>query len=199
LIEIVPTFLIKSNIPTIASVKPYTPLELQGRDIYIREGCNNCHSQMIRPFRFETERYGEYSKAGEFVYDHPFLWGSKRTGPDLHRVGAKYPDSWHYNHMLDPESMSAGTIMPAYPWLHTSELDTSNTAAKINAMRTIGVPYPEGYDKIANGDLVYQQQQIVKNLEKDKIQALPNTEIVALIAYLQRLGTDIKAEKSQTK
>ncbi len=199
LIEIVPTFLIKSNIPSIASVKPYTPLELQGRDIYIREGCNNCHSQMIRPFRFETERYGEYSKAGEFVYDHPFLWGSKRTGPDLHREGLKYPDSWHYNHMLDPESMSAGTIMPAYSWLHTSELDTSNTAAKINAMRTIGVPYPEGYDKIANADLVYQEQQIVKNLEKDKIQALPNTEIIALIAYLQRLGTDIKADKAQAQ
>ena len=154
---------------------------------------------MIRPFRFETERYGEYSKAGEFVYDHPFLWGSKRTGPDLHREGLKYPDSWHYNHMLDPESMSAGTIMPAYSWLHTSELDTSNTAAKINAMRTIGVPYPEGYDKIANADLVYQEQQIVKNLEKDKIQALPNTEIIALIAYLQRLGTDIKADKAQAQ
>ena len=133
------------------------------------------------------------------MYDHPFLWGSKRTGPDLHREGLKYPDSWHYNHMLDPESMSAGTIMPAYSWLHTSELDTSNTAAKINAMRTIGVPYPEGYDKIANADLVYQEQQIVKNLEKDKIQALPNSEIIALIAYLQRLGTDIKADKAHAQ
>ncbi|MEO7177099.1 MAG: cytochrome-c oxidase, cbb3-type subunit I, partial [Saprospiraceae bacterium] len=139
IVEMVPTFLIQSNIPTIASVKPYTPLELQGRDIYVREGCNNCHSQMIRPFRHETERYGEYSKAGEFVYDHPFLWGSKRTGPDLHRIGGKYPDSWHYNHMDDPSSMSPGSIMPAYSWLLTDDLDTSTTVAKIKAMQTFGV------------------------------------------------------------
>jgi len=117
IVEFVPTFLVKSNIPTITSVKPYTPLELQGRDIYLREGCYTCHSQMIRPFRDETSRYGEYSKAGEFVYDHPFQWGSKRTGPDLARLGGKYPDSWHYNHMLDPTSMSPGSIMPAYPYL----------------------------------------------------------------------------------
>src|SRR6187399_1609041 len=116
IIELVPTFLIKSNVPTISNVKPYTPLELQGRDIYRREGCYTCHSQMVRPFRSETERYGEYSKAGEFVYDHPFQWGSKRTGPDLARVGGKYPHSWHYNHMLDPSSMAPGTIMPSYPW-----------------------------------------------------------------------------------
>src|SRR5210317_1286398 len=122
-IEMVPTFLIKSNVPTIAAVQPYTPLELEGRDIYIREGCNACHSQMVRPFRWETERYGEYSKAGEFVYDHPFLWGSKRTGPDLHRVGRKYPHSWHYNHMLDPRSTSPGSIMPPYPWLFKDNLD----------------------------------------------------------------------------
>ena len=124
MVEIIPMLLVKENVPTIASVKPYTPLELLGRDIYIREGCLGCHSQMIRPFRSETERYGEYSKAGEFVYDHPFLWGSKRTGPDLHRVGGKYPDAWHYNHLDDPRSTSPGSIMPRYPWLLTQKLDT---------------------------------------------------------------------------
>ena len=133
--------MVESNVPTIESVKPYTALELHGRDIYVREGCYTCHSQMIRPFRSETERYGEYSKAGEFVYDHPFQWGSKRTGPDLHRVGAKYPDSWHYNHMEDPTSMSPGSIMPPYSWLLEDDLDLSTTPAKISAMQTLGVPY----------------------------------------------------------
>lgn len=196
-IEIIPTMLIDSNVPSIASVKPYTPLELEGRDIYIREGCYNCHSQMIRPFRSETERYGEYSKAGEFVYDHPFQWGSKRTGPDLHRIGAKYSDSWHYNHMLDPAAMSPGTIMPSYPWLFDSELNTELTPKKIRAMQTLGVPYPEGYDQIAVEDLNYQAESIAKNLEKDGLQVLPNSEIIALIAYLQRLGTDIKVKDGQ--
>ena len=154
ILELVPTFLIKSNIPTIASVKPYTPLELQGRDIYIREGCYTCHSQMVRPFRDEVARYGEYSKAGEFVYDHPFQWGSKRTGPDLARIGGKYPDSWHYNHMLEPQSMSPGSIMPSYPWLLDDVIDTAITPAKIRAMQTLGVPYPSGYDQIANKDLM---------------------------------------------
>jgi cytochrome c oxidase cbb3-type subunit I/II len=194
LVEMIPTFLIKSNIPTIASVQPYTPLELQGRDIYIREGCYTCHSQMIRPFRFETERYGEYSKAGEYVYDHPFQWGSKRTGPDLQREGGKYPDSWHYNHMDDPRTMSPGSIMPMYPWLLDDDLDTTSTAPKIRAMMTLGVPYPEGYDKIANQDLVRQQNKIVNNLKESGIEALPNKEIIAMISYLQRLGTDIKGE-----
>src|SRR6187399_1321795 len=142
IIEIVPTFLIKSNVPTIASVKPYTPLELQGRDIYRREGCYTCHSQMVRPFRSETERYGEYSKAGEFVYDHPFQWGSKRTGPDLARVGGKYPHSWHYNHMLDPSSMAPGSTMPDYPWLFTDKTDTGALPSKLAVQRKIGVPYP---------------------------------------------------------
>ncbi|MFQ5583122.1 MAG: cytochrome-c oxidase, cbb3-type subunit I [Calditrichia bacterium] len=193
LVEIVPTFLVKSNIPTIASVKPYTPLELQGRDLYIANGCNTCHSQMIRPFRSETERYGEYSKAGEFVYDHPFLWGSKRIGPDLQRVGGKYPDAWHYNHMMDPRSTSGGSIMPPYPWLFEQNLDISTTAKKIRVMQTLGVPYPEGYDQKANEDLKAQAQQIVENLKASNIDADPNKEIIALIAYLQRLGTDIKA------
>ncbi len=194
LVEFVPTFLVKSNIPTIASVKPYTPLELEGRDIYIREGCNNCHSQMVRPFRSETERYGEYSKVGEFVYDHPFLWGSKRTGPDLHRVGGKYPDAWHYQHMEDPTSMSPGSVMPPYPWLITDKLDVSNTAKKISVMRSLGVPYDEGYEVRAVDDLRMQGNAIAKRLEEAKIVTDWDSEIVALIAYLQRLGTDIKVK-----
>ena len=192
----IPTFLIKSNIPTISSVKPYTPLELQGRDIYVREGCYTCHSQMIRPFRDEVARYGEYSKAGEFIYDHPFQWGSKRTGPDLARIGGKYPDSWHYNHMLEPKSMSPGSIMPEYPWLIEDEIDTASTPAKIRAMQTLGVPYPAGFDQQANADLMEQAKKIKENLKKDKITTAANTEIVALIAYLQRMGKDIKAQGS---
>lgn len=196
-IEMVPTFLVQSNVPTISSVKPYTPLELQGRDLYIKEGCYTCHSQMIRPFRSETARYGEYSKAGEFVYDHPFQWGSKRTGPDLHRVGGKYPDSWHYNHMLDPTSMSPGSIMPSYSWMLDDDIDTSSTPAKIRAMITLGVPYPKGYDKIANKDLMEQAKKIAANLKKDGIKTYPNKDIVALIAYLQRIGTDIKGKSKK--
>lgn len=194
-IEMIPTFLIKSNVPSIESVKPYTPLELQGRDIYIREGCNTCHSQMIRPFRSETERYGEYSKAGEFVYDHPFLWGSRRTGPDLHRVGGKYPNLWHYLHMDNPRSMSPGSIMPPYPWLLTQDLDTTTTTAKIRAMQTLGVPYPAGYELTANELLMRQAEVIALDLQNNKVPAEPNKEIIALIAYLQRLGMDIKVPK----
>ncbi len=193
-IEIIPTFLVKSNVPTIASVKPYTPLELQGRDLYVKEGCYTCHSQMIRPFRDEVARYGEYSKAGEFVYDHPFQWGSKRTGPDLAREGGKYPDSWHYNHMYDPRSMSPGSLMPQYVWLLDRPIDTASTPAKIRAMRKLGVPYPAGYDKIANRDLMRQADSIAANLKKDKIDSPADAEIIALIAYLQRLGRDIKLE-----
>jgi cytochrome c oxidase cbb3-type subunit I/II len=199
-IEMVPTFLIKSNVPTIASVKPYTPLEIQGRDIYIREGCVSCHTQLLRPFRSEVLRYdplgGEYSKSGEYVYDHPFLWGSKRTGPDLHRVGGKYADSWHFRHMYEPGDVSAGSIMPSYKWLFEQAIDKSTTAGKIKALRTVGVPYEEGYEAVANDDLDKQASEIVASLKKDKIEVMPETEIVALIAYLQRLGTDIKkAEK----
>jgi len=198
IIEFVPTFLIKSNIPTIESVKPYTPLELHGRDIYIREGCNNCHSQLVRPFRSEVVRYDpidmEYSKAGEYVYDHPFLWGSKRTGPDLHRIGGKYPDSWHYHHMLDPTTMSPNSIMPPYEWLFYNGIDLDATAGKINALRTVGVPYPAGYEDIANEDLLIQANEIVNTLSMDGIQVHPEGEIIALIAYLQRLGTDIKVK-----
>jgi cytochrome c oxidase cbb3-type subunit I/II len=198
IIELVPTFLIKSNVPTIASVKPYTPLELQGRDIYRREGCYTCHSQMIRPFRSETERYGEYSKAGEFVYDHPFQWGSKRTGPDLAREGTmnlKKSDSWHLNHMDDPQAISPGTIMPAYSFMLDKELDTASTPAKIKAMRTMGVPYNEGYEYIANKELMEQATRIQSNLLKDSIRVKPNAEVIAIIAYLQRLGTDTEKNK----
>ncbi|MGB5850304.1 MAG: cytochrome-c oxidase, cbb3-type subunit I, partial [Ignavibacteriaceae bacterium] len=192
IVEFIPTFLVKSNIPTIAAVQPYTPLELQGRDIYIREGCNSCHSQLIRPFRSETERYSEYSKAGEFVYDHPFLWGSKRTGPDLHREGGKYSNIWHYLHLEDPVSMSPGSIMPKYPWLITDDLDISTTKRKIEVMKSFGVPYADGYEEIANSALVTQANKIALDLQESGVPAEPNKEIIALIAYLQRLGTDIK-------
>jgi cytochrome c oxidase cbb3-type subunit I/II len=197
IIELVPTFLVKSNIPTISSVKPYTPLELHGRDIYVREGCYLCHSQMIRPFRDEVARYGEYSKAGEFVYDHPFQWGSKRTGPDLARVGGKYPDSWHYNHMFDPQSMSPGSIMPSYSWLLDDNIDTTRTPKMIWAMRKLGVPYPEGYEDQANKDLNDQANSIRQSLQMDKIKSGSDKEIIALIAYLQRLGKDIKTAPKQ--
>lgn len=195
IVEIVPTLLVKSNIPTISSVKPYTPLELQGRDIYIAEGCNVCHSQMLRPFRHEVERYGDYSRSGEFVYDHPFLFGSKRTGPDLAREGTgklKKPNAWHFNHMLEPTSVSPGSIMPRYPWLFTKDIDIRSTTAKMAAMKTLGVPYTD--DEIRNGkeDLKKQAQIIVDDLKSNGINADPSKEIIALIAYLQRLGVDFE-------
>lgn len=195
-VEMIPTFMIKSNIPTISSVKPYTPLELQGRDIYIREGCNTCHSQQIRPFRSETERYmGEYSKAGEYVYDHPFLWGSKRTGPDLMRIGGKYPDSWHYHHMIDPQTMSPGSIMPKYPWLADQDLDISLTEGKLKAMRTLGVPYTQYEIENGNHVLMEQAKLISANLKKEGIVLEEQKELIAVIAYLQRMGTDIKRKQ----
>jgi len=205
-VQIIPVSIVDSNIPTIASVQPYTPLELEGRDIYIREGCNNCHSQMIRPMRFETVRYGDYSKAGEFVYDHPFLWGSKRTGPDLAREGGKRSDSWHYEHMGDPKLISPGSLMPKYEWIVNDDLDVSLLPNKISAMRTLGVPYEEGYEDKALADLEAQALVIATSVvndikrestqeEKDAaVEKVKNKEIIALIAYLQRLGTDIKAE-----
>ena len=212
-VQIIPTLMIKSNIPTLTSVKPYTPLELEGRDIYIREGCVGCHSQMIRPFRSEVERYGEFSKAGEFVYDHPFLWGSKRTGPDLHRIGAKYSDNWHLNHMYDPQSTSSGSIMPSYKWLIKNKLDKSDTEAKMKVMVTLGVPYTDAEIENAQEHMLEQGTQIEKNLytdpdfaesyEADKkaggneFVEMRNREITAVIAYLQRLGTDIKVKEEQ--
>ncbi|WP_298148647.1 cytochrome-c oxidase, cbb3-type subunit I [Flavobacterium sp.] len=214
-IQIIPTLLIESNIPTITSVKPYSPLELEGRDIYIREGCVSCHSQMIRPFRSEVVRYGTYSKSGEYVYDHPFLWGSKRTGPDLMRIGGKYNDNWHFNHLYNPQSTSPGSIMPAYQWLFANKAaDYSQIEQKMFAMQTLGVPYSQNDIAHAKNQMSAQAQQIEKNLfndpdfvkayEASKKKAAANNEkfvemhereIVALIAYLQRLGTDIKIKK----
>jgi cytochrome c oxidase cbb3-type subunit I/II len=194
MVEIIPMFLIKQNVPTIASVKPYTPLELLGRDIYIREGCLGCHSQMVRPFRSETERYGEYSKAGEFVYDHPFTWGSERTGPDLHRVGGKYPDAWHYNHLDDPRSTSPGSIMPRYLWLLTQPLETDALVPRMKVLRKLGVPYTDADIRDAEKNLKTQADKVVANLKTGMVNnAKPDREIIAVIAYLQRLGTDIKA------
>ncbi|TXK72294.1 cytochrome-c oxidase, cbb3-type subunit I [Mesonia sp. HuA40] len=216
-VQIIPTLLVESNIPTISTVKPYTPLELEGRDIYIREGCVSCHSQMIRPFRSEVERYGEYSKAGEYVYDRPFLWGSKRTGPDLHRVGKKYSDNWHFNHFYDPQTTSAGSIMPRYPWLITNPLDKSNTETKMRTLVKLGVPYTD--EEIANAQKWMEEQgaAIEENLhtdpdfaetyQADKAYAqenglefveMRNREVVAVIAYLQRLGTDINVKEEVT-
>lgn len=192
MVEMMPTFMISSNIPTIASVKPYTPLEIQGRDIYIREGCMGCHTQMIRPFRSETARYGEYSKAGEYVYDYTYLWGSKRTGPDLQRIGQKYPNKWHYDHMLDPTITSPGSIMPAYPWLLTQDLDYASTPGKIRALKILGVPYAADFADKSIDDARKQADLIVKDLESNQVKTDSNKEIIALIAYLQRLGTDIK-------
>ena len=194
-----PAFLIKSNVPTIEAVKPYTALELEGRDLYIREGCNTCHSQQIRPFRSETERYGEYSKPGEFVYDHPFLWGSKRIGPDLARIGDKYPDAWHFNHMVDPRSMSPGSVMPPYPWLVEQKVDLTVIAKKIAAMQTLGVPYSDEAVESASADLMDQASQIAAGLQENGITVEPDREIVAMIAYLQRLGTDLKAQRTADK
>ena len=192
IIEMVPTFLVKSNVPTLSYVKPYTPLELHGRNIFVREGCYTCHSQMIRPFRDEVARYGDYSKAGEFVYDHPFQWGSKRTGPDLARIGGKYSDSWHFNHMYDPARVTDGSIMPRYPWLFTDRIDKMKTPDMIRAMQRLGVPYKPGYEHEANDDLNTQAKKIQESLAKDNLHINENMEIIALIAYLQRLGTDAK-------
>jgi cytochrome c oxidase cbb3-type subunit I/II len=192
LFEIVPTFLIRSNIPTIASVKPYTPLELAGRDIYVSEGCYNCHSQMVRPIRSETERYGEYSKPGEFVYDHPFQWGSRRIGPDLHRVGGKYPSLWHARHMADPRSTTPQSIMPAYAWLFRDELDFPGIQRRVDAMAMLGVPYG---DSVLHAEAQARAQAVRVNAEiiaQGGSQNLESKKIIALIAYLQRLGTDIR-------
>ena len=192
LFEVIPTFLIRSNVPTIAAVKPYTPLELAGRDIYVREGCFNCHSQMIRPFRHETERYGEYSKPGESVYDHPFLWGSRRIGPDLAREGGKYPDLWHVRHLEDPRAITAKSIMPSYAHLLRDDLDYAVIPHRVDVMAMLGVPY---------GDAVNHAEAMARS-QADSLAAsiaqaggptgLQRKEIIAVVAYLQRLGTDIR-------
>jgi cytochrome c oxidase cbb3-type subunit I/II len=206
LFEIIPTFAIRSNVPTIQAVKPYTPLELAGRDIYIREGCYNCHSQMVRPMRSETQRYGTYSKPGEFVYDHPFQWGSRRIGPDLHRVGGKYNHLWHYRHMRNPREMKKKSRMPSYPWLLLKKTNWSQLRRSIKAMVRLGVPY--GKDERIKGVKMAKAQSL--KITKELAGQIPNLtgkkkalfikhhqdrEIIALIAYLQRLGTDIKGKK----
>lgn len=201
IIEFVPMFMIKSNIPIIESVKPYTPLELHGRDLYVREGCYNCHSQMVRPFRSEVERYGDYSKAGESIYDFPFQFGSKRTGPDLARAGVpgslvNKPDLWHYKHFYDPRLLVQQSIMPSYRHLTENDLDISTTAKKIRVMQSLGVPYPEGYDQIANEDLMKQAGEIAGQLRKDGVNVENTREVIAMIAYMQRLGKDISQPKS---
>jgi cytochrome c oxidase cbb3-type subunit 2 len=177
LVQIVPLYFQKSTTEPVAGLKPYTALQLTGRDIYIREGCVGCHSQMIRPFRAETERYGHYSVAGEFVYDHPFLWGSKRTGPDLHRVGGRYSDEWHRIHLLNPRDVVPESNMPSYPWLAVNTADAGSIADKMRALRTLGVPYTD--DDIAKGPEELKGK----------------TEMEALIAYLQSLGTSIKSRR----
>jgi cytochrome c oxidase cbb3-type subunit I/II len=214
IIQILPTILVKSNIPTIAAVKPYTPLELQGRDLYIREGCVGCHSQMIRPFRSEVERYGDYSKSGEYVYDHPFLWGSKRTGPDLHREGVPgkpynggRDDVWHFNHFYDPQSISPGSIMPRYQWLIKNQLDNSTLQAKMEVMATLGVPYSkeEIANALKNSDAqaskieakLLANEEIKKAFGKETAVPLKDREVVALIAYMQRLGTDTQVKSKK--
>ena len=194
LFEIIPTFLIRSNVPTIASVKPYTPLELAGRDVYLAEGCYNCHSQMVRPIRSETERYGEYSKPGEFVYDHPFQWGSRRIGPDLHRVGGKYPHLWHVRHMQDPRSTTPQSIMPPYAWLQQNDTDFAGIQARVDVMAMLGVPYGDALSK-AEALAREQSKQIAAEIvSQGGPSGLEGKQIVALIAYLQRLGTDIKKQ-----
>lgn len=173
LVQIVPLFFLKSTTEPVDGLKPYTALQLEGRDIYIREGCNNCHSQMIRPFRAETERYGHYSVAGEFVYNHPFLWGSKRTGPDLARVGGRYSDDWHRAHLMRPRDVVPESNMPGYPWLDTNKLDGKYTEKKLSVMKMLGVPYTD--------------QEIAEASDAVK----GRTEMDALLAYLQVLGTVI--------
>ena len=195
-VEIIPMLKVESNIPKIASVTPYTPLELSGRDIYISNGCYNCHSQQVRPLRYETDRYGEYSKIGEFVYDHPFQWGSRRTGPDLARAGyigsSTYKTAvWHYNHFTNPVSINPQTIMPAYPWFAKKSVDMTQLPVKIRVMRMVGVPYPEGYDQKAIADYKAQAQKIVDELKVSGVVVEPDKEIIAVIAYLHKLGRDI--------
>ena len=192
LFEIIPTFLIKSNVPTIASVKPYTPLELAGRNIYQREGCFNCHSQMVRPLMYETERYGDYSKPGESVYEHPFLWGSRRIGPDLARVGGKYPDLWHVRHMYNPREVVQKSIMPAYPHLQANVLDFAAIQKSVDAMAMIGVPYGDAVNTAPDMARAQAAQVAASVQAAGGPAGLADKEIVALTAYLQRLGRDLK-------
>lgn len=190
IVEIVPLYTIESTIERVKGVRPYSPLELAGRNIYIREGCYTCHSQMVRPFRDETLRYGEWSHAVEYSWDRPFQLGSRRIGPDLHRVGGKYPDSWHYEHMKDPRSTSPGSVMPPYDWLLTQKIDPNDVRKSLKALRTVGTPYSdEEIDNVA-ASLEKQGKGIVDRMASTGITVAWDDEIVAMTAYLQRLGTD---------
>jgi len=191
--EIVPMYSVSAGPERLEGIQPYTPLEVAGRDIYVREGCYNCHSQMIRPFRSETLRYGPWSRAGEYVYDRPFQLGSRRIGPDLARVGGKYPDAWHYEHMNNPRSYSPDSIMPAYPWLFTGKVDPEDVRASVEALKALGEPYSD--EDVANvpATLASEQKAIVDSLATAKIQAQPDLDVIALIAYLQHLGKDGRA------
>ena len=195
LFEILPTFLIKSNVPTIASVKPYTPLELAGRDVYIAEGCFNCHSQMIRPFRYETERFGEYSKPGESVYDHPFLWGSRRIGPDLAREGGKYPDLWHVRHFENPRAVTAKSIMPAYSHFLRDKIDFESIQKRVDVMSMLGVPYGDAINRAPAMAREQARSIAAAIVEQGGPAGLEDKEMVAIVAYMQRLGRDIKVAK----
>jgi cytochrome c oxidase cbb3-type subunit I/II len=193
LVEIIPMFTVAAGPPALAGVTPYTPLEVAGRDVYIREGCYTCHSQMVRPMRAELLRYGEWSRSGEYAYDHPFLLGSRRIGPDLQRVGGKYPDAWHYEHMRDPRSTSPGSVMPTYPWLLRNRIDPADITASVRALRRVGLPYTDEQVAGVPAQLAAQGQDIVARLATAGIKTEPDREIVALIAYLQRLGKDGRA------
>lgn len=191
--EIVPMFSARIGPEHLEGVTPYTPLEVAGRDIYVREGCYTCHSQMVRPTRAELLRYGEWSRAGEYAYDRPFQLGSRRMGPDLHRVGGKYPDAWHYEHMLNPRSTTPGSVMPAYGWLVEDRIDPEDVRKSVLALRRVGTPYTDADVAEVPAQLERQGTQIVENLRQAKITATWDAEIVAMIAYLQRLGKDGRA------
>ena len=193
IVEIVPMFSATGGPEALPGVTPYTALEVAGRDIYIREGCYLCHSQMVRPMRAEVLRYGEWTRAGEYAYDHPFLLGSRRMGPDLQRLGGKYPDAWHYEHMRDPRSTSPGSVMPPYSWLHQQAYDPADIQASLRALKKVGVPYTEGEITAAPAALAEQAKGNVDRLGQAGITTEPDKEIVALIAYLQRLGKDGRA------
>jgi cytochrome c oxidase cbb3-type subunit I/II len=196
LVEIVPMFTVSAGPELLAGVTPYTPLEVAGRDIYIREGCYTCHSQMVRPTRAEELRYGPWTRAGEYAYDHPFLLGSRRIGPDLQRVGGTYPDAWHYEHMRDPRSTSPGSIMPPYARLLERRVDSADVTASVRALRRSGVPYSEADVAGAAASMRMQGTEIVSRLAPAGLHTEPDREIVAMIAYLQRLGRDGKAAVS---
>ena len=198
-VEFFPTFLVESSIPKIESVKPYSPLELAGRDIYVKEGCYNCHSQMVRVLEPETRRYGDYSRAGENIYDYPFLWGSKRTGPDLARSGGKYPNLWHYRHMIDPRSTSPGSIMPSYQWMAEDKVNLEQIQEKLKVMIKLGVPYTKDDVEQAKSLYLNQALEIKANLEKEGVQIHQESELTAMIAYLQRLGKDWAQHKVDHK